>query len=325
MNLDQRTPLDRGSRHPQSNCFIYGVGPAIRALDLMIGHVAPTDIPVLLVGEGGTGKEEIALEIHYRSQRCEEGFLKFDCRQLPDQSSPAWLSRYGPLKIGGTNNGTIFFDEISELAPASQEKLLQLLAGENQPPSGYPRARIISATARSLEDEVRNGRFHDELYCTIIGICLVVPSLRNRPEDIPALVDLFLRKYAAILSRAVPPVGSSTMDSLVRYTWPGNVRQLESIARKIVELGDEQLALSYFSDVLAATGPTVQPVAARYKARSLKEAVREASENVERDLIVKALEHTQWNQKQAARKLQISPRTLYKKMKQLGLAGTSDP
>jgi DNA-binding NtrC family response regulator len=323
--MDQSIPLRRDSTYPQPNCFIYGVGPAIRALGRNIDHIAPTDIPGLLVGESGTGKEEIALEIHYRSLRCNEAFLKFDCRQLAGQSSPAWLTQYGSSKIGGTNNGTVFFDEISQLAPTSQDQLLQLLAGENTVASEQSRkARIISATARSLDDEVRDGRFHEELYYAINGVCLLIPSLRSRPEDIPVLVDLFLKKYAAILSRPVPQLSSSTMDSLVRYTWPANVRQLESIARKIVELGDEQLALRYFSNVLVPTGPTVQPVFARHRTRSLKEAVREASQNVERNLIVKTLERTHWNRKQAARELQISPKTLRDKMKQLGLKGTSD-
>jgi len=295
------------------------VSPAIRAFDRTISHIAPTDIPILLVGESGTGKEEIALEIHYRSQRSKEAFLKFDCRQVPGQLSPAWLSRYGSSKLAGINNGTIFFDEISQLVPPSQDQLLQLLTGEHA-----QRVRMISATVRSLDDEVRDGRFHEELYYTINGVCLLIPSLRNRREDIPALVDLSLKKYAAISSRFVPQLGSSTMDSLVRYTWPGNVRQLESIARKIVELGDEQLALRYFSNVLVPTGPAVRPVFARHRTRSLKEAAKEASENVERDLIVKTLERTHWNRKQAARELQISPKTLRAKMKQLGLKGASD-
>jgi two-component system, NtrC family, response regulator AtoC len=323
--MDQSIPLGRDSTYPQPNSFIYGVGPAIRGLERMIGHIAPTDIPVLLVGESGTGKEQIALEIHYRSQQYKEAFLKFDCREVPGQLSPAWLSQYGSSKIGETNNGTIFFDEISQLAPTSQDELLQLLAGENTVASGPSRrARMISATARSLDDEVRDGRFREELYYTINGISLLIPSLRNRREDIPALVDLFLRKHAAVFSRSVPQLASSTMDLLVRYTWPGNVRELEGIARKVVELGDELLALRYFSNVLVPTGPTVQPVFARHGTRSLKEAVREASENVERDLIVKTLERTHWNRKQAARELQISPRTLCNKMEQLGLKGTSD-
>jgi DNA-binding NtrC family response regulator len=322
--MDQSARLGSGSTHPESNCFIYGVGPAIRVLERMIGHIAPTDIPVLLVGESGTGKEQIALEIHYRSRQWKEAFLKFDCRKIPGQLTPAWLSQHSSWKIGGASNGTMFFREVSELAPTSQDQLLPLLTDRNTIASEpFQRARMISATARSLEDEVRDGRFHEELYYTISGICLLIPSLRNRPEDIVPLVDLFLKKYAAVFSRPIPQLGSSTMESLVRYTWPGNVRQLESIARKIVELGDEQLALRYFSNVLVPTSPAVQPVVAR-RARSLREAVREASEEVERDLIVKALARAQWNQTRAARELQIGPKSLHDRMKRLGLTGTSD-
>src|SRR5437870_3848747 len=143
MNIDQNASLDTNTPRLHPNCFIFGVGPSIRALDRMLGYIARTDIPVLLVGESGTGKEQIALEIHYRSRRSQETFLKLDCRQVPGQLSPAWLSQYGSSKIGGTNNGTIFFDEISQLALTSQKELLQLLVGD-KPPGGYPRARTIS-------------------------------------------------------------------------------------------------------------------------------------------------------------------------------------
>jgi DNA-binding NtrC family response regulator len=319
MGIDQSTPLGACPLR-QPNCFLYGVSPAIRAFDRTISHIASTDIPVLLVGESGTGKKEIALEIHYRSQRSKEAFLHFDCRRVPGQLSRAWLAQYDSLRIARTNNGTLFFDEIDQLELTSQHELLQFLDGESGEPSGQRRARTISGTARSLEDEVRDGRFHEELYYGINGITLLVPALRNRPEDIQGLVDLFLKKYAAIFSRPIVQLGSVIMDSLLRCTWPGNVRQLESIARKIVELGDEQLALRYFSDVLVPGRTAVQPGSAQPRPRSLKDAVQQTSRDIERELIVKALERTRWNRKQVARELQISPRTLRDKMKQLGLS-----
>lgn len=99
MSMDQSSPLERYSTHSQPNCFLYGAGPAIRAIDRMISHITPTEIPVLFVGEKGTGKEEIALELHYRSQRSKEPFLKFDCHQVPGQLSPAWLSQGGLSKL----------------------------------------------------------------------------------------------------------------------------------------------------------------------------------------------------------------------------------
>lgn len=304
---------------PQSNCFLYGLSPTIRAFDRTVSHIAPTEIPVLLVGERGTGKQEIALELHYRSERKKETFLKFDCRQVSGQLSPPWLSQAGPSKLTRATNGTIFLDEISELASTSQEELLRLLPHDKEATSeASKKPRIISATARSLEDEVRDDRFREELYYTVAGITLLVPALRHRPEDIPGLIELFLQKYGVILHRPVPPLSPSTMDSLLRYTWPGNVRQVESTARKIVELGDERLALNYFPGISVPTGPIVDSVA-KPKSQSLKEAVEEVSREIERELIVKALERTHWHRGKAARELQITPLRLRNKMKQFGL------
>ena len=315
----------RESTNPETNRFIYGVGPAIHALSRTIDYIAQTEIPVLLLGESGTGKPEIALEIHYRSREWKEPFLKFDCRRIPGQLSPAWLSPYSSWKIKGTSKATIFLDEINQLAPEAQDLLFKILADQDGAHSSPPRAvRVISASTQSLEDEVRDRRFHEELYYAVSGLCLLIPPLRNRLEDIPALVELLLRNHAAILSRPVPQVRSSTIDSLCRYTWPGNVRQLEEIVRKIVELGDDQLAMRFFSNVRVPTSPIVETVAARHRARSLREAVKEASKNLERDLIAEALERVQWNRRQAARELQISGRSLRNKMRRLGLSDSAD-
>ena len=315
----------RDSTHPEPNRFIYGVGPAIRALSRTIDYIAQTEIPVLLLGESGTGKPEIALEIHYRSREWKEPFLKFDCRKIPGQLSPAWLSPHSSWKIKGTSKATIFLDEINQLVPEAQEQLFNILANQGGAHSSPPRGvRVISASAQSLEDEVRDRRFHEELYYTVSGICLLIPPLRNRLEDIPALVELLLRKHAAILSRSVPQLRSSTIDSLGRYTWPGNVRQLEEIVRKIVELGDDQLAMRFFSNVRVPASPIVERVAARHRARSLREAVQEASNNLERDLIAEALERARWNRRQAARELQITVRSLRNKMRRLGFNSPTD-
>ena len=316
MNPDRSTSARRDSAHPDPNCFLYGVGPAVRALERTIGHIAPTEIPVLLIRESGTGKENIAMEIHHLSGQRNDAFLKFDGRKVAGQSSPAWLSEH---RVDSASSGTVFFDEISQLTPTSQDQLLRSLTKRRVQVSARSKSfRLISATARSLEDDVRDGRFHEGLYYAINGVCLVVPSLRNRSEDIPVLVDLFLKKYAALARRSVSSLSASTMDLLVRYAWPGNVRQLESVVRKIVELQDEHSALRSFSDFVIPT-TTTQPVVARQKEQSLKEAVRAAAEDVERNLIVKALQDAQWNQSKVARELKIPRKTLIDKMKRLGL------
>ena len=297
------------------NCFIFGVSPAIRALDRSIDCIAPTEIPLLLIGERGTGKQEIALEIHYRSQHSIEPFLKFDCRLPAGQSIPAWLPRLSPTQIA---KGTLFFDEIGELSSAAQQQLFERLNKPKNASEHSPMIRTVAATSHGLEDEVRNGTFSEELYFTILGICLFVPALRDRLEDIPGLVDRFLAKHADLLGRGIPRLHSSTMDILVRYPWPGNVRQLENCVAKIVEFGNETLAFKYLS-MLAPHAVTSAPVAASYRPKSLKEAVSEASENVERSLILNALESTQWNQAAAARELKIGKKALYRKVRRLRL------
>ena len=324
-NMGQSIMSGRESTHPDPNRFIYGVGPAIHALSRTINYIAQTEIPILLLGESGTGKPEIALEIHYRSREWKEPFLKFDCRRIPGRLSPAWLSPDSSWKIKGTSKGTIFLDEINQLTPEAQDQLFKILADQDGTHSSPPRAvRVISSSTQSLEDEVRDRRFHEELFYAVSGLCLVIPPIRNRLEDIPALVELLLRNHAAILSRPVPKVRTSTIESLCQYTWPGNVRQLEEIVRKIVELGDDQLAMRFFSNVRVPTSPIVERVTVRHGARPLRQAIQEASKNLERDLIAEALERVQWNRRQAARELQISVRSLRDKMRRHGFNDSDD-
>ena len=137
----------------------------------------------------------------------------------------------------------LFLDEINHLEPASQARLLNLLPdGDGNPVPGCLSVRVISSTTRNLEDEMRNGRFREELYYRINGVHLRLPPLRNRKEDIPALLDFFLKKYASLFGRPEPHLSAPTMDLLLRHAWPGNIRELENFARKIVALGNEQLA-----------------------------------------------------------------------------------
>lgn len=217
------TPLD-------AVCFVKGVSPAMRSLERVVTDIAPTDIPVLLVGESGTGKEAIALEIHRRSRRSNEAFLKWNCANSTLDSLPIqqFFSTNCPDGKGPTGNGTLFLDEISQLEPSSQSSLLHLLPDGDRVPSGHSwGARLISATARNLEDEMREGRLRQELYYRINGICLRLPSLRHRKEDIPVLFAFFMKKYASLFGRQSFQLRSVTMDLLLQHAWPGNVRELE--------------------------------------------------------------------------------------------------
>jgi two-component system response regulator AtoC len=311
--------------------FVNGVSPSMRALDRVIADIAPTDIPVLLIGESGTGKEAVALEIHRHSQRSSGPFVKWNCSTLTWDSHLMELSSSGK-GFGGksvTNAGTLFLDKISQLEASNQSRLLNLLPDGDRVSSGnYLGARVISATTRNLEDEMRGGRFQQELYYRINGVCLRLPSLRHRKEDIPVLLDFFLRKYACLFNRQTPQLGSMTMDLLLQHSWPGNIRELENAVRKIVALGDEQLALSDLTAAPAVVMPEpVLPSAtgsSKSNGRSLKEAAREASRKAERELILNALDRTHWNRKRTARELQISYKALLYKLKQLNLDGTDN-
>lgn len=310
-----------------SGNFVSGASPAMRALDRVIADIAPTDIPVLLIGESGTGKEAIAREIHGRSRHSRAPFLKCNGTAA---NLDALLA--GPIAgdAGLRAGGTLFLDEVSLFELANQRALLQILSdADREPPEGGMRARIISATSKNLEEEMRAGRFPQELYYRINGVCLRLPCLRHRREDIPDLLTFFLRKYATLFNRPEPQLEAATVDLLLRHSWPGNIRELENVARKIVALGDERLALEDLASGSLTVGPPassehVSVGDAHGNGRSLKEASREASRKAERELILQALDRTHWNRKRTARELQISYKALLYKLKQLNLDGTSN-
>ena len=311
--------------------FVRGVSPAMRALERTIADIAPTDIPVLLVGESGTGKEVVALEIHRLSRRWNEAFVKCGCAGLTAGSLAARLN-HGESGVGNgtTSGGSLFLDEISHLDPASQARLLDMLPdGAGVTSENYLSVRVISSTTRNLEDEMRSGRFREELYYRINGVHLRLPPLRQRKDDIPGLLYFFLKKYASLFGRPEPELGPATMDLLLGHSWPGNIRELENIVRKIVALGNEQAAIS---DLSAGNAPRVaesvlasSSATSHVAARSLKEASREASRHAEREMILGQLERTHWNRKRTARDLQISYKALLYKLKQLGLEGSDTP
>jgi two-component system response regulator AtoC len=300
--------------------MVPGVSAAVCVLQRVLGEIASTDIPVLILGESGTGKEVIASEIHRLSPQCKEPFVKFNC----SSASLDWLlgtSTHEANKGNGTRQaGTILFDEVSQLDPARQASLLNLLPdGDRRSVSGL-RSRVISTSTKDLTQEMRSGSFREELYFRLNGFCLRIPSLRQRKEDIQPLFAAFLAKYASLFGRQQPRIKSSTIDLLMQYSWPGNVRELENVARKIVVLGDDELAVSD----LAVNGRAKAPdktfsSSLSGDSLSLKQAAREASRKAERQMIRESLERTHWNRKRSARELQISYKALLYKLKQLGL------
>jgi DNA-binding NtrC family response regulator len=203
---------------------------------------------------------------------------------------------------------------------ACQSRLLELLPSTsaflNEP---RPRFRVISATSRDLEEEMRGRRFREELYYRINGACLRLPPLRQRTEDIPLLVDYLLGRYSTEFGRPLPKLSSGTLNALRNYSWPGNIRELENVVRKIVVLGDEDAAIG---DLASQAAPDASVRIESETRTSLKGAARAASQSVERELILKTLDRTHWNRKRASQELQISYKALLYKLKQLGLSNS---
>jgi two-component system, NtrC family, response regulator AtoC len=299
--------------------FVGGMCTVMQTLENVVAEIAPTNIPVLLVGESGAGKEMFARRIHQLSANGDEPLVKIACASM----NPAnFVGELGLNKSDmsaeevKTSNRTVFFDEISELDLSCQRSLLYALPdGEARPRRGSLGARVISTTNRNLDDEMRAGRFRSELYYRINGVCLRLPPLRDRKEDIPLLVESFLTKYAAEFGRPRPSLSPRALRMLLDYSWPGNIRELENAVKKIVALGAENLALPD----LVAEPTEIRTEVNETRNYSLKAAARAASREAEREMILEALARTRWNRKRAAQELQISYKSLLYKLKQIGL------
>ena len=302
--------------------FVYGHSAAMRAVERVIANIAMTDVPVLIVGEGGTGKRAAARQIHLQSGRSNKPFVQVRCDTL---TADFFQPSAGPRDNGGGGHdgpdpflasGTTLLEEIADLDSACQSKLLQALVNSEAAGGG---GRIVSATRKLLEREVRSGRFREDLYYRINGVCLRIPPLRHRREDIAPLLQHFLVKFARVFDRRVPQFGPQTLALLCDYPWPGNVRELENTARAMVASGDEDTALaSLRRSPRRGTRVPMEGV-------SLKEAARAAGRQAERELILKALEQTHWNRKRAAQQLQISYKALLYKLKQIGADDYATP
>lgn len=306
--------------------FVQATSPAMRTVEEIIANVAATDFPLLLMGESGAGKEAVALHIHRQSRLSSQPFTKIVCGALTPEFFETLRSESegGNGHDGTTKIGTLFLDEIAELGLSSQASLLQAFPdGEVVPRWHFLSARIISATSRTpeeLEQALDRGGLRKDLFYRLNGICLRLPPLRERKEDIPALVEFLLRKNSLHLGRLQPSMSPRTLQILQEYSWPGNIRELENIVKRIVALGSDSVVwdLGMSAAVTRASGENGEKF-------SLKEAARAASRQAEKELILKVLTRTHWNRKRAAQQLQISYKALLYKLRQMGLdeAGTS--
>jgi two-component system, NtrC family, response regulator AtoC len=295
--------------------LVFGQGSAMQALNTMAADIARTDIAVLLIGESGTGKEVYARLIHRLSGLKDAPLTKISCATLDPGRLLGQVRDCLRAGAEGHSAGSLFLDGVEQLDLTCQRVLLSLLPdGEPNGKIGEMSARLISSTTRNLEKEIEAEHFRRELYFRINGACLRLPPLRDRKEDIPTLLEYFLARHASEMKKTAPILNSEMMDSLISYSWPGNIRELENVAKKIVAVGDAQVALKD----LRAAPLGLLPVNDGARVMSLKLAARAASRRTERELILKALERTHWNRKRAAQELQISYKALLYKIKQTG-------
>jgi len=287
----------------------------MRVFERTMARIAPTSLPILLVGECGTGKAFIAHHIHQLSSRHNEPLVKAICSGLTAEAVAAHFS-YPAGKNGNecTGRGTLFLKEISELSGASQRSLLYSIPEGDSPANvdlGGP--RLISSTTVDLEQEVNAGHFRSELYYRLKGACLHLPPLRERKEDVPGLSELFLTKHSILQGQPRPSLDAEDLSLLQEWPWPGNIRELENVIKQIVILSDPK---SVLSELLAAPKEH-HPHLPAGNGLALKAATRAASRRVEEQLILDALTKTRWNRKRAAQDLQISYKSLLSKLKQI--------
>ena len=287
--------------------FLEGVSPSMRAVEVVIRELALSDVPVLLLAEVGSGKRTIARRIHESSSHSREEFRIVGCAALSAEN----FENDGNDAL--FQKGTIFLEEIGDLSSICQVKLLEILPKLGENGNQRMRARLICGSVRDLEAEMKSGRFRVDLYYRISGVCLRLPPLRQRKEDIAELMSLFLAKYAEDFQRPTPMLSADTQQLFHDYAWPGNIRELEDAAKAIVALGDESVAMGGLRALLMKSERT-----GNGERVSLKQAARAASREAEKELILKVLSKTRWNRRRAAQELQISYKALLYKLKQIG-------
>lgn len=279
------------------------LSPNMRAVEIIIHELADSDVPVLLFGEKGSGKRTVARRIHESSLQRGQEFRTLRCVELTGD-------RLRELD-SSLNSGTVFLEELGDLGESGQARLIECLSGLRK--DGITRARLICGSARDLGTEVRAGRLREDVYYRISGVCLPLPPLRQRKEDIPGLTKFFLEKFAADFSRPIPIVSPQTLQLFGDYTWPGNIPELADAVMAFVLLGNESLAMHGLRAML--TNSTQREDTSRV---ALKDVARAASRDAERELILKTLTRTRWNRRRAAQDLQISYKALLYKLKQIG-------
>jgi two-component system, NtrC family, response regulator AtoC len=303
MNIDRPKMLATEGALPGAGARVWveSVSAGMRTVEAVIRELSQNDVPVLVVAEHGSGKAAAAARIHILSSRASEPFQVYQGHEASE----------GILGACDSQGGTVYLQEVGDLTTTAQKELVRQIALNGVEHSRVP--RFICGTSRELEPEVKAGKFREDLYYGISGVCLRLPPLRQRREDIPVLRDWFLSAAAHDFCRAVPALSPETQNFFLEYNWPGNIRELKDAARAIVALGDETLAMGGLRSLLRRVDHN-----GNGEKISLKDAARAASREAERELILQVLTRTRWNRRRAAQELQISYKALLYKLKQIG-------
>ena len=341
-NAIKKSRLERDRFHLLQDALtryrMVGVSKAIKETFAVIEKVAPSDSRILISGESGTGKELIARAIHLRSDRAGRPFIVVNCAAIPEELIESELFGHEKGAFTGAiqlregkfvmaSGGTLFLDEVGDMSPRIQAKVLRVIEdGEIQRVGGREsiktNVRVIAASNRDLKFELREKKFREDLYFRLNVIHVQVPPLRERREDIPILLDYFLRQLCEERKRPLLRVEPSAMDVFVTYSWPGNVRELRNLLENLVVMSSgDVISRGDIEEFLAASSP---------KSRALNQpsgsnmdgqgpTLAQVRERTEREAIISKLASNSWNYEQSAQELGISRATLFNKLKQLGI------
>lgn len=344
---------------------LFGASPKMEDVKLTIEQVADTNATVLIRGESGTGKEVVARMIYANSGRQEKPFIKVNCAAIPYELLESELFGYEPGAFTGANRqklgkfelanaGTIFLDEISEMHPALQAKLLHVLQDGEFSRLGGKRdiavaVRVLAATNKPLERAVEQRTFREDLFYRLNVVTIHIPPLRERQEEIPLFLDFFLHKYSEYYGKQQAPFSDYAVRRMLEYSWPGNIRELENMVKRYVIVGNEQQIIRELSthkpildsyaetDEAHARNPEpsanapARPVPAEAGSMgddampSLLEIGRRAAMQAEQAAIARVLNQTHWNRRQAAKILKVSYKAFLNKLKVMEEQGQGTP
>jgi len=311
--------------------------PPVQELYDIVNKVADKKVNVLVYGESGTGKELIVRAIHYNSPRYNAPFVKVNCAAIPENLLESELfghekgsftgatqRRLGRFELA--HKGTLFLDEIGEMSLKTQAKLLRAIQQQEFERVGGSKTikvdvRILCATNIDLRKAVKQGKFREDLFYRLNVVSIHTPPLRKHKEDIPLLVNHFLKKINEKFNRSIRKLTPAALDALIQYDWPGNVRELEHTLEQAAILCDDDVIGLH--DLPGHFQFYTSQIEKRNEHSSIKELANQAAENLERQLIVESLEKFDWNRTKTAQHLGITRRTLFNKMKKYSISKDS--